>query len=198
MTSLRVPELTEEVRVLSLELAGLPSDCDLVVARLFDGWRDAGLNVPALATFRDDIGDFDAESWRRLDLLSRRLREGSQAEAMRRAVAAPKVRTASGRANCFDRFCVREARLLTADLMSKAPFRAEEFVRKWIHVAGASVANETAAAAAQRLARLDFGDVLKSLDAARRDNDARIKRLKELDEARRKAEQEAYERAGRE
>jgi hypothetical protein len=198
MIPLRVPELAEEVRVLALELKGLDVDRELAVARLFDGWRDAGLHVPALATFRDELADFDDEAWRRLDLLSRLLRESSQAAELRRVIAAPKVRTAAGRSACFDRFCVREARLLTAELMSKAPFRSEEFVRKWVHVSGAAVAGETPAASAQRLARLDFGNVLKSLEEARRDNEVRIARLKALEEQRRKEAQEAYDRAGRE
>lgn len=197
MKALRVPDLTEEVRVISLEIHGLPLDRDLVVARLFDGWRDAGLPVPALATFATDLVDFDLEAWQRLDLLSRLLRESSQARDLLEAIGAPKRRHAAGRAACFDRFCVREARLLTIELLSRAPFRAEEFVRKWIHVAGGSVAGETPTVSAQRLARLDFGDVLKSLEAARRDNELRIQKLRELEQKRKEA-QEAYDRAGRE
>jgi hypothetical protein len=80
----------------------------------------------------------------------------------------------------------------------KSPFRVEELARKWLHVLGAAVKGEAEADGRARLLRLDFGDVLKNLDAADRDRAARLKKVKELEERRLKEEQEAYQRSGRE
>ena len=46
--------------------------------------------------------------------------------------------------------------------------------------------------------RLDFGGVLKNLEAADRDREARVQKMKEIEAERLKEQQEAYARQGRE
>jgi hypothetical protein len=98
----------------------------------------------------------------------------------------------------FTRFCVREAKLLTLELLLKSPFRLEELARKWVRSLGGAIAGEEEKESTARLARLDFGDVLKNLEAAEKDRETRLARLKEIEAKRLREEQEAYQRAGRE
>jgi hypothetical protein len=186
--------LTADIRQLALEISGEEPDPALVAARLCDGLRDAGASVPSSADWAQATSDFSADTWQRLTILVRLFCDTGAGAVVSRCLkerAVPPL-------DAFCGFCGREAKLLTLELLLKSPFRVEELARKWIYVLTGAVSGEAEKDSRARLERLDFGDVLKNLDAADRDRAARVRKLKELEERRLKEQQEAYQRSGRE
>jgi len=186
--------LTEEIHQLALEISGQEPDAPLVAARLCDGLRDAKAMAPSSSAWAQATENFQSDTWQRLTILVRLFRETSAGAAVARCLRERALEPL----DVFALFCNREAKLLTLDLLLKSPFRVEELARKWIHVLQGSVSGEAEEDSHARLLRLDFGDVLKSLDAADRDRAVRVKKLKELEAKRLKEQQEAYQRSGRE
>lgn len=184
--------LTEEIRLATLDLAGREPDPALLAARLMDGLDDAGLPRPPSAEWTKATRGFNKEAWNRMAILVRLFRETPFKDGIATSLAGkPGAETFAG-------FCSGLSQLLTVELLQKSPFRVEELARKWAHALGASIAGETPAESRQRMERLDFGGVLKNLQAADADRAARVKKLKEIEAKRLKEQQEAYERAGRE
>jgi hypothetical protein len=189
-----LPAMTRELRQLALEGSGGEPDAPLLAAQLCDGLRDARLRVPSASEWAQATVSFTAETWKRLAVLVRLFRETDCGAAVARCLQEQPLDPLAA----FAGFSVREAQLLTVELLLKSPFRVEELARKWIHVLGGVVQGEAEPESHARLERLDFGDVLKNLNAADRDRAARVKKLKELEEKRLKEQQEAYQRSGRE
>ena len=187
--------LTEQIRLASLDLLGRDPDADLVSARLMDGFDDAKLARPTAAEWKKATKDLDKDAWRRMTILVRLFRESPLKDAVLAAVAA---RGPAGPIEAFPAFAAGLSRLLSLELLQKSPFRVEELARKWVHVLGGTIAGETASESKQRMERLDFGGVLKNLQAADADRANRMKKLQEIEAKRLKEQQEAYERAGRE
>ncbi len=189
-----LPALLEELRLAALDLGAQEPDPPLTAARFADGLRDAGLPAPSANEWRQQTGDFDDEAWHRLEILTRAFRESTVAPlVVARLKAEPKRATAA-----FPTFCMREAQLLTRELLLKSPFRVEELARKWVFALGGEIAGESPSDSQRKMERLDFGGVLSNLKKADADRASRMKKLKELEEKRLKEEQEAYARAGRE
>lgn len=189
--------LTEQIRLATLDLQGRKADRDLVAARLMDGLDDAGLGKPAPDVWGKQAVPLDDEGWNRMAILVRLFRETALRDAIVRALAA-KGGDANAVNETFPAFAAGMARLLTVELLQKSPFRVEELARKWVHALGAGIAGENAPESRQRMERLDFGGVLKNLQAADADRATRMKKLQEIEAKRLKEQQEAYERAGRE
>jgi hypothetical protein len=79
---------------------------------------------------------------------------------------------------------------LTAEMVRTNAFRQEEFLRQWVRACGGTIAGESAAASAQRLAQLDYRQALAEYgraEAARKAQAARRAQL--LKEAREREEQ---------
>lgn len=190
----KLPPLFDEVRAAAMELNGQEIDAALVAARLVDGLRDAQLPVPAASEWHERTGALVADEWARVEILTRLLREGSQAAEVAAALREDPKRIMSA----FPEFCSGEARLLTLELLLKSPFRVEELVRKWIRALGGRIDGENEKESRERLERLDFGGVLNNLKAADADREVRMKKLKELEAKRLKEQQEAYARQSRE
>ena len=189
--------LTEEIRLATLDLQGRKADRDLIAARLMDGLDDAGLAKPSPEDWKKQAQPLDDEGWNRMAILVRLFRETGLRDSIVQALGA-KGGGAAAVNDVFAAFAAGMARLLTAELLQKSPFRVEELARKWVHVLGAGIAGESAQESRQRMERLDFGGVLKNLQAADADRAARMKKLQEIEAKRLKEQQEAYERAGRE
>lgn len=185
-------ELTEQIRLATLDLAGRETDPQLLAARLFDGLDDAKLPRPPAADWAKNTKGFDKEAWARMAILVRLFRETPLREPIVKSIVA------SNATDVFGGFCSGLSQLLTVELLQKSPFRVEELARKWVHALGGSIKGESAAESRQRMERLDFGGVLKNLQAADADRAARVKKLQEIEAKRLKEQQEAYERAGRE
>jgi hypothetical protein len=98
-------------------------------------------------------------------------------------------------------FAARDAQLLSLELLLKSPFRIEELARKWVRALGGAFSGENAEDSDARVKRIDFGGVLKNLEAAEKDRVARQEKLKAMEAerlAKEREAQEAYQRAGRE
>lgn len=186
--------LCEHLRLAAHDLSDREPDPPLVGARLLDGARDLDLAVPPSREWSEWVKALDRHGWLRLDVLVRVFRETPSGDAVGTCLRADSARLRSA----FPELCQREAKLLTVELLLKSPFRVEELARKWVHALGGTIAGETAKESAQRMERLDFGDVLKNLKAADADREKRMKKLKEIEAKRLKEQQEAYQRAGRE
>jgi hypothetical protein len=189
-----LPVLLEELRLAALDLSAQEPDPALTAARFADGLRDAGLPAPAGNEWKQQIADFDAEAWHRLEILTRAFRESAVAPLVAARLKAEPKRAGTA----FPTFCMREAQLLSRDLLLKSPFLVEELARKWVFALGGEIAGESPSDSQRKMERLDFGGVLSNLKKADADRASRMKKLKELEEKRLKEEQEAYARAGRE
>lgn len=195
-----LPALWDQLKLAALEVSTIvvPKDGswdrELTGARFVDGLRDAGAMIPSVEAWEKMTDGFSLEAWQRLEVLVRVFRHPAFAPRIGGLLKEDSHRI--GRA--FPLFCVREAQLLTIELLLKSTFRLEELARKWVAALGATIAGEEANESRQKMERLDFGGVLKSLQAADADRSTRMKKLKEIEAARLKAQQEAYERAGRE
>ena len=188
--------LQEALRAMALDAWGETVSTELVSARLMDGLRDLGVTPLKDKELKEISKTFDIESWRRLSLIVRALRELPELAKE----AAPLLRQRTVQQAFFD-FAVRDTQLLTIELLLKSPFRIEELARKWVRAIGGQIAGETQEESDARVKRIDFGGVLKNLEAAEKDRQARQQKLKEIEAERLKKEreaQEAYERAGRE
>jgi hypothetical protein len=184
--------LTEQIRLATLDIAGREPDPALLAARLMDGFDDAKLARPTADQWKAATKEFDKEAWNRMAILVRLFRDTALKDPITQALAGKPG------ADTFAGFCSGMARLLTVELLQKSPFRVEELARKWAHALGASIQGESAGESKQKMERLDFGGVLKNLQAADADRAARVKKLQEIEARRLKEQQEAYERAGRE
>lgn len=194
MTAFPLPRLTEDLRLLALDLSGQEPEPELIGARLMDGLRDAGVTPLVSAAFTEATSAFRTPEWQRLDLLARTFRE----TAVKPLVAESLKKSPERVAAAFLLFCTREAQLLTLELLLKSPFRIEELARKWVAALGGTIQGETEKESRKQLERLDFGGVLKNLEAADKDRAARIQKMKELEAKRLAEQQEAYARQGRE
>lgn len=190
-----LPRLCEEIRVRALDLSASEPDPALTVARLMDGVRDAGVATATATEWKEWTKGLDRESWMRLELLVCVFRETPTGALVAARLKADKSRLLH---EAFPLFCDRDAKLLTLELLLKSAFRVEELARKWVHALHGGIAGETAKKSDEMLERLDFGGVLKNLRDADADRAVRMKKAKELEAKRLKAEQEAYARAGRE
>lgn len=184
--------LTEQIRLATLDLAGRQTDPALLAARLFDGLDDAGIPRPPATEWAKVTNGFDAEAWNRMAILVRLFRDTPLKDGIATSIAAKSA------LETFGGFCSGLSQLLTIELLQKSPFRVEELARKWVHALDGTIAGETPAESRQRMERLDFGGVLKNLQAADADRAARVKKLQEIEAKRLKEQQEAYERSGRE
>lgn len=184
--------LTEQIRLATMDLAGRDPDPALLAARLSDGLDDAKLPRPDVAEWGRITKGFDKEAWNRMAILVRVFRETPLRDPIVQALAGKPG------ADAFAGFCSGLSQLLTLELLQKSPFRVEELARKWAHALGAGIAGETPAESRKKMERLDFGGVLKNLQAADADRATRVKKLQEIEAKRLKEQQEAYDRAGRE
>ena len=74
----------------------------------------------------------------------------------------------------------------------------EELARNWIHALGGTVEGESPKESKKQMERLDFGGVLKNLEAADKDRAERLQKIKEIEAKRLQEQQDAYARQGRE
>lgn len=196
--SFELPKVQEALRALALDAWGEEVSRELVCARLMDGLRDAKIPPLSDRQVAEATKGYDQEAWRRLAILTRVFREEPAIGGeVTKCLQADHERVLSA----FFVFCTRDAQLLTLELLLKSPFRVEELARKWLRALGGGIGGETAEESDARVKRIDFGGVLKNLEAAEKDRVARQAKLKELEAERLRKEreaQEAYERSGRE
>lgn len=196
--SFELGKLQESLRALALDAWGEEVSSELVIARLMDGLRDAGLPVMKDKAINDATRGFDQETWRRLGIVVRVFREEP---SLKREIDACLRAKPTAVSEAFFSFAARDTQLLSLELLLKSPFRIEELARKWVRALGGAVAGETAEDSDARVKRIDFGGVLKNLEAAEKDRVARQEKLKAMEAerlAKEREAQEAYQRAGRE
>lgn len=194
--SFELTRLTAVLRANTLDAWGEEISHQLVCARLMDGLRDASVEALSDKEIARATQGFDVEAWRRLAVVTRVFRDELAAE-----VGACLRGDHERVMNAFFLFASRDTQLLTMELLLKSPFRIEELARKWVRALGGEITGETADESDARVKRIDFGGVLKNLEAAEKDRAARQEKLKAMEAERLKKEreaQEAYERSGRE
>lgn len=193
MTAFELPVVCEELRVQALGFRAATPERVLVGARLFDTLRDARSPLPPVSAWESESAGLDVEGLRRLAVLV----EAARVSALRVAVASC-LKVSTTPLGAFTELAREESRLLTVELVATSPFRTEELARKWIRRLGGRVEGESPAESEKELERLDFGGVLGNLKKAEAEREARMKKLREAEEKRRKEQEEAYARMGRE
>lgn len=132
----------------------------------------------------------DPDAWRRLRALVEGLTEPQTGEVFRQRCVDYTVGSVC--THLLPGFALWSEDL-RMDLLSKNPFRVEEFARKWIDALGAAIAGETAAASEKRLREVDFSGSIARVERARAEADLR-RRLQEEQERRDREEYERYQR----
>jgi hypothetical protein len=152
---------------------------ELVRARFADRCRDAGLE-PLLPEEFDKLTDgLDAETWGRLALLVGAL----DLEAVRSALPAlAAARPLAELVRTAFAGLARETPLLNLELLRQSPLRVEELARRFIAALGATVRGESPQVSEQRLARLDYGQLLAEAERAKQAASGRVEQLRKLQE----------------
>ncbi len=152
-------------------------DIALVVARLADMCRDAGLKTPSPDEARTWIEALDDEGRRRLALVVEVIDEAIPREAL--------VALAPGGGPFVLEAVVATAgatSALTLDLVRQSPLRVEELARHLAARLGAAIAGEQPAASQERLERLDYGALLAEAERARVSAEDRMEFLRKRQE----------------
>lgn len=159
--------------------AGHHAEADLVRARCADRCRDAGLE-PLLPEEFDKLAEgLDAEAWGRLALLV----EALDLEAVRLVLPVQAAaRSLAELVKSAFAGLARETPLLTLELLRQSPLRVEELARRFIAALGAAVRGESPQVSAQRLARLDYEQLLAEAERAKKAAAGRVEKLRKLQE----------------
>jgi hypothetical protein len=163
--------------------AGRSAEPELVRARFADRCRDAGLE-PLMPEEFDKLTDgLDAEAWGRLALLVGAL----DLEAVRSVLPAlTMARPLTELVKTAFAGLARETPLLTLELLRQSPLRVEELARRFIAELGAAVRGESPQVSSQRLARLDYGQLLAEAERAKQAAAGRVEQLRKLQDEREK------------
>jgi hypothetical protein len=159
--------------------AGRRAEPELVRARFADRCRDAGLE-PLFPEEFDTLADnLDAEAWNRLALLVGAL----DLEAVRSVLPVlAAARPLADLTSAAFAGLARETPLLTLELLRQSPLRVEELARRFIAELGAAVRGESPQVSRQRLARLDYGQLLAEAERAKQAAADRVEQLRKLQE----------------
>ncbi len=193
--SLEVPDDLESA--VDLDLTGLGERLELILphvleqqvdrpllqARLADACRDAGKQPIPPEKFVAATDMLDEEGWRRLALLVDMLDASELREGIGLLLLDSRFDGATTLTDeAFIRFA-RDTSLLNVTTLRTSELRREEFLRRWLLRLGAGVSGETVAASLQRLARLDYGNLLGEAERARLIAEERMAYLKKLQDA---------------
>lgn len=159
--------------------AGRRAEPELVRARFADRCRDAGLE-PLLPEEFDALADgLDVEAWGRLALLVGALDLESVRSVLPVLTA---VRPLADLVSTAFAGLARETPLLTLELLRQSPLRVEELARRFIAALGGAVRGESPQVSRQRLARLDYGQLLAEAERAKQAAADRVEQLRKLQE----------------
>lgn len=159
--------------------AGRRAEPELVRARFADRCRDAGLEPLLPEEFDARTDGLDAETWDRLALLIGTL----DLEAVRSALAVlATARPLVDLVSAAFAGLARETPLLTLELLRQSPLRVEELARRFIAELGGAVRGESPQVSRQRLARLDYGQLLAEAERAKQAAAGRVEQLRKLQE----------------
>lgn len=161
--------------------AGCAVVAALQFARLADRCRDAGVTPLLPEEFDALTRRLDGEAWGRLALLIECLELKRLRDALPILVS---VRSLSELVkNAFTELA-RQTPLLTLELLRQSPLRVEELARRFVAELGATIDGETPQVSQQRLARLDYGQVLAEAERAKEAAAERVEQLRRLQQER--------------
>jgi hypothetical protein len=168
-----------------------PYPVALAAAIVADVWRLAGLRPLLVAEWESLRGGVAAPFEGQLGMLAHALASTSLREASVAALTASRVVMAGALTAFF-----AEIAPLEAEMMRSNAFRQEELLRWWMRALGGTIAGESTADSAARLAKLDYKQTLVEYQAAEKARAGEAeKRAQALKEA---AEREAEARGWRE
>jgi hypothetical protein len=162
-------------------LEGKEVEPALVLARLADRYRDAGVEPMLPVDFDGLVTKLDAEGWRRLALAGSALDLEKVRRALPRLLAVT-GETVHGQVQNGLVGLAEATPLLTMELLRQSPLRVEEFARHFLARLGAAVTGENVGQSRDRLERLDYARLLAEAERAKLSGEERLAYLRALQE----------------